>query len=103
MPRLIKSLYQPGQVVQVFDTYAGGTDDEISCHKEIGIVEEQLSIDRYLVAMPKHGMETIHIDWLREPNLFLVKADILNDFHSGEPDDPDGGHTTWACKVCNPE
>ena len=97
------TVYCVGDVVQVFDGLYGGTEDGIKCHKEIGIIAEQLKKDQYLVAVPNHGMEVIHVDWLRVPNLFLVKAGILNDFHIEEPDDPDGGHTTWACKVCNPE
>ena len=32
--------YCVGDVIQVFDTYAGGTDDGLACHKEIGIIAE---------------------------------------------------------------
>ena len=70
--------YCVGDVIQVFDTYAGGTDDGLACHMEIGIIAEQLKKDQYLVALPITGMEVVHVDWLRVPNLFFVKADILN-------------------------
>ena len=68
-----------GECVQVWDGLHGGTDDELPCHGEIGIIVEYRRRHQYVVALPKScSEEIVHIDWLQEPNLFLIKSQILN-------------------------
>jgi hypothetical protein len=67
-----------GECVQLWDTHAGGTEDEFVGHGDLGIISEQTKQDQYIVAVPNRGLMTIHVDWLREPNLTFVKAAILN-------------------------
>ena len=71
-------IFNVGMCVQLWDTYAGGTEDEFEGHGDIGVIAEQTKRDQYIVAVPNRGLMTIHVDWLREPKLLWVKAAILN-------------------------
>jgi len=71
-------IFNVGMCVQLWDSYAGGTEDEFVGHGDIGVIAEQTKRDQYIVAVPNRGLMTIHVDWLRQPKLLWVKAAILN-------------------------